>query len=137
MPIKRVFKPIQYFIENVSDEASREILENRFLQVEGLRRIAVEKSRSAALAVAASRVAEANAVSAELEFLELAKEHFPMIATEALWQPYRDGNGKVIIESLFTSRDQRNATRAARVNLERQIDGDYGEMFESTDSDDE
>ena len=70
------------------------------------------------------------------KFLRKAGESIPMVSVEPQWWIYRNKEGEVILESAFTERDYRNASRAQKAGLSREIQSaDGAELFESEDAD--
>lgn len=149
--IQRVFKPIQLLVKNVEDSEARENLKNIFTELEVVRTTEVEQNRKAqaiqlkaqcdALQAAAAAVAaKTQAELLQLRLLDAASKSFDLVAQETQWVAFRNKDGEIVLESVFTRRDQRNALRVEKAHLESAVgDGDYSGMFEagSENKDDE
>jgi len=146
---QRIFKPTQLFVDSLEDQVVKDQLSSIFTDLEAKRTVEVEKNREAnkiqlqaqiRVMKAVSEAVEAKAEADILQFslLQVAAKHFSMVSQEAQWVAYRDKNGKIVLESIFTRRDQRNALRVEKANLEAAAGaGDFTSLFESNDEKEE
>jgi hypothetical protein len=135
---RRIFKITKVNLTKDMVGEDREQLELKFMEVEGYRKLAVEKARIAASHQADAQIASAQATKALADFLSLAGSHSNLVATEISWlPPYRNNEGDIVIECPMTMREQRAAVRVAKSQMNRQADEDIDmdDVFEDTDED--
>lgn len=133
---KRILKTTKYYLDEVKDEEAVKQLEALFNEFEGFKQTMVEEYRKTAEALADLDISKAMATKAMGKFLRVAGSHIPMVAVEPQWWIYRNKEGKIVLESAFTERDIRNATRAQKAGLSREISSSDGaELFEDDDAD--
>lgn len=146
---QRIFKPIQLYVDTLTDQAIKDELTRIFGELETKRTVEVQQNRKASKiqlqaqtdamkAIAEAAIAKTEADILQLSLLEEAAKHFLLVSQESQWVAYRDNkNGRIVLESIFTRRDQRNAMRVEKANLESAAGaGDLTNFFESApDSD--
>ena len=146
MAVRRIFKPIQLKIETIKDEDVKKKLSDLYTRLEAERTLEVQANREAAKAYYEAQKFAATAVTAkaktetlQVEFLEQASQYFPLVAQEASWVPFRNEKGEIVIESIFTRRDQRNAMRVEKAHMEAAAGGgaDFTKMFEEPPDDED
>lgn len=94
----------------------------------------VEEYRKVAEAIADLDIAKAMATKSMGKLLRKAGEAMPLVKTEPQWWVFRDKEGNIILESAFTERDVRNASRAQKAGLSREVQSEDGaELFEGDD----
>lgn len=94
----------------------------------------VEEYRKVAEAIADLDISKAMATKSVGKFLRKAGEIIPMVKVEPQWWLYRTKDGEIILESAFTEKDYRNATRAQKAGLNREVQSEDGaELFETED----
>jgi len=77
----------------------------------------------------------ADTIKLENAFLSEAAKHFRPVAVEPQWVPFRNDKDDIVIESVFTRRDQRNAMRVQKAQMETGVSGkDLTKTFEEEDS---
>lgn len=128
----------KYKLTDIQKEHPQEFeeLTEMFREFETYKTSLVEEYRKAAEALADLDISKAMATKSMGKFLRKAGESIPMVSVEPQWWIYRNKEGEVILESAFTERDYRNASRAQKAGLSREIQSaDGAELFESEDAD--
>jgi hypothetical protein len=142
MAIKRTFKIIQLIVDDIKELEQKEKLLHLFADLEIARDLEVKTARAADRAFRDAQVigsealaASAKSVKLQTEFLEQAAGVFPLVAQELQWMPFRNETGQVVLESIFTRRDQRNMMRAEKAHMEAVASGsgDLTRFFETED----
>jgi hypothetical protein len=106
-------------------------LEELFTEFERYKTSMVEEYRKAAEVLADLDISKAMTVKSMGRFLRKAGEAIPMVKVEPQWWIYRTKEGEIILESAFTERDYRNATRAQKAGLDREVQAeDADDIFE-------
>ena len=120
------------------NEEQKKELEELFRELERYKGSLVEDYRRANEAIADLDVSRAMALKSQVKLLRLAGEVIPMVKVEPQWWVYRDKEGEVIFESAFTERDYRNASRAQKAGLSREIQSEDGaDLFEKDEDEHE
>lgn len=131
---RRIFRITKVNLTKGLSQEDKEQIELKFMEVEGFRKLAVEKARIAASYQADAQIASAQAAKALADFLTLAGNHSNLVATEIHWlPPYRNSEGDLIIECPMTMREQRVAIRAAKSQMNKEVDEsdlDIDDVFE-------
>lgn len=98
----------------------------------------VEEYRKVAEAIADLDISKAMATKSLGKLLREAGEAIPMVKVEPQWWVFADKDGKIVLETAFTERDARNATRAQKAGLSRELQAEDGrDLFEQNDEDDD
>lgn len=136
---RRVFRTTKVNLTQDLSSEDREKLEGRFIELEGYRKLAVEKARVAASVQADAIIARAQSSKSLVDFLSLAGDINGKVATEEQWfPPYKNKDGDIILECPMTLQDQRVLTRAAKASMGKQMeDIDDSGVFEDDDESDE
>ena len=138
----RLFKPIQLFISSLGETEGAQRLKDLYAQLEAQRELEVSAQRKATVAAAEATIVNTQAVAIgadtiklENAFLSEAAKHFRPVAVEPQWVPFRNDKDDIVIESVFTRRDQRNAMRVQKAQMETGVSGkDLTKTFEEEDS---
>ncbi len=129
-----IFKVTKVVLTKDMSGVDREAIESKFTEVEGYRRLAVEKARIAASHQADAQIAQAQATKAMSDFLSLAGTYSNLVASEVNWlPPYRNSEGEIVIECPMTMREQRAAVHVVKSQMNKQLDDDdidTGEVFD-------
>lgn len=137
MARSKVIRTTKYKLSEVKDMTSdvKEELVGLFTEFERYKTALVEEYRKVAEAIADLDISKAMATKSMGRFLRKAGETIPMVRVEPQWWIYRDKEGEIILESAFTERDYRNASRAQKANLGREVQSEDGiDLFETEDS---
>ena len=136
---KRTFRVIQLLINDITDLEKKEKLLHLYADLEMAREEEVRTARAsekifrdAQIVASSALAATAKATRLQTEFLEEAALIFPLVAQELQWVPFRNDEGNVVLESIFTRRDQRNAMRLEKAHMEAVASGasDFTKFFE-------
>jgi len=130
---RKVLRTTKYKLTEIQAEHPEEFseLSDLFREFERYKTTLVEEYRRTSEAIADLDISKAMATKSMGKFLRKAGAVIPMVATEPQWWIYRNKEGEIILESAFTERDYRNANRAQKANLNREISSEDGvEMFE-------
>jgi hypothetical protein len=136
---KRTFRIIQLLVNDITDLEAKEKLLHLYASLELAREEEVKTARAsekifrdAQIVAASALAATAKATRLQTEFLEEAANVFPTVAQELQWVPFRNSDGNVVIESIFTRRDQRNVMRMEKAHMEAVASGatDFTKFFE-------
>lgn len=120
-----------------SGEEQQKELEELFREFERYKTTLVEEYRKVQEKIADLDISRAMATKSMAKFLRQAGEVLPMVQTEPQWWIYRNKDGEIILESAFTERDYRNASRAQKAGLSREVQSeDAAGLFETDESDD-
>lgn len=130
--MRRPIKTTKYYLsKDIEDAAVRTELEELFGTLETNKRVAVEEYRKAAEVLADLDIARAKTMKAMGQFLRKAGDYIPMVAVEPVWWAYRTKEGEIVLECAVTERDIRNAQRAQKAGLAREVQSTDGEgLFE-------
>lgn len=134
MARNRVLKTTKYKLSEIKDKNPEifEELNELFREFERYKTSLVEEYRKVAEAIADLDISKAMATKSMGKFLRKAGEAIPMVQVEPQWWIFRDKEGEIILESAFTEREYRNASRAQKAALSREIQSEDGaEMFEN------
>src|SRR6202035_5750956 len=103
--VRRAFRTTKLKItkETVPSAEQFDALESLYLTLEATKTDAVAAERHAAIAKAKSQSKQAASMTAEVEFLIRASDHFPQVAGDRIWMVYRDKDGTIVLEG-FTER---------------------------------
>jgi hypothetical protein len=143
--VRRAFRTTKIKInkDTVPSAEQRDALEALFMTMEAAKTDAVAAERSAGITTAKARTKGAQALIAELEFLQTAAGNFTQVAGDRIWVVYRDQEGTIVLEG-FTERLLRNNMRAQQEMLGKQLTSDdtQGEvdrsgLYESEGEDDD
>lgn len=134
----RVIRTTKYKLNELkfeNDEQKTE-LEGQFREYERYKAGLVEEYRKVAEAIADLDISRAMATKAMGKFLRQAGEVLPMVKVEPQWWIFRDKDGNIILESAFTEKDVRNANRAQKAALSREVQTEDGaDLFEQEEGD--
>ncbi len=137
MARNRILRTTKYKLSEIKD-SSPEIFEevnHLFTEFERYKVDLVEEHRKVAEAIADFDIAKAMATKSMGTLLRKAGDAFPLVKVEPSVWVYRNKEGEVIFELAFTERDARNATRAQKAGLSREVQSEDGaELFEGDDS---
>ena len=140
MARNRVIRTTKYKLEEIK-ESHPEVftdLNELFTEFERHKTSLVEEYRKVSEAIADLDISKAMTIKSMGKFLRKAGEAIPMVKTEPQWWIFRDKEGKIILESAFTEKDYRNASRAQKAGLSREVQSEDGaDLFESEDTPDE
>jgi hypothetical protein len=107
-------------------------LSELFTDFERYKTSLVEEYRKVAEAVSDLDISKAMTTKSMGKFLRQAGDSFPLVKTEPQWWIYRNKDGEIILESAFTERDYRNASRAQKAGLSREVQSaDGADLFEN------
>lgn len=127
-----------YLSKDITDDGLRTELEELFSTFENAKRTSVEEYRKAAEVISDLDIAKARTTKAMGQFLRRAGDAIPMVAVEPIWWIYRTKDGEIIMECAVTEREMRNAQRAQKAGLQREVSSsDANDMFERDDDDDD
>jgi len=102
-----------------------------FVEYERYKTTLVEEYRKLQEAVADFDISRAMTTKSVGRFFRKVGEAIGLVKVEPQWWVYRDKEGNIILESAFTERDYRNATRAQKAGLSREVQSEDGaELFE-------
>lgn len=107
-------------------------IEFALIEAQGLTRDAIRVRREASIAELNAQVADARAQAAYIKLVLLASEHSNTVAEEPVWmKPYRSSEGHIMLETIFTQREQRLAARVAHKQLQNMVNNDeFKDLFE-------
>jgi len=135
---KRPIHTTKYKLSEIKAKfpAEHEELEELFREYERYKTALVEEYRKTAEVIADLDISKAMATKSMGKFLRKAGEAIPMVSVEPQWWVYRNKEGEIILESAFSERDYRNANRAQKAGLSREIQAEDGaDLFEGDDDD--
>lgn len=136
---KRPIRTTKYKLVEIK-EAHPEVFEEcneLFREFERYKTALVEEYRKAAESLADLDISKAMATKSMGKFLRKAGEAIPMVSVEPQWWIYRNKEGEVILESAFTEREYRNAQRAQKAGLAREVQAEDGaDLFEEDETPD-
>ena len=135
---KRPIRTTKYKLSEIkaAHPESFEELTELFNEFERYKTTLVEEYRKTAEAIADLDISKAMATKSMGKFLRKAGESIPMVSVEPQWWIYRNKEGEIILESAFTEREYRNAARAQKAGLAREIQAEDGaDLFEDDDAD--
>lgn len=137
MARQRVLRTTKYKLSEVKEKFPElhEELEGLFREFERYKTSLVEEYRKTAEALADLDISKAMATKSMGKFLRKAGEAIPMVAVEPQWWIYRNKEGEIVMESAFSERDYRNASRVQKAGLNREIDAEDGKELFETDGD--
>jgi hypothetical protein len=133
-----VLRTTKYKLSEIKESHPEDFTElnELFVEFERYKTALVEEYRKVAEAIADLDISKAMATKSIGRFLRKAGEAIPMVKVEPQWWIYRNKDGEVILESAFTERDYRNASRVQKAGLDREIQAeDAADIFEN-DGDD-
>lgn len=133
---KRPIRTTKYKLLEIKAEHPEafEELTELFREFERYKTTLVEEYRKTAEALADLDISKAMATKSMGKFLRKAGEAIPMVSVEPQWWIYRNKEGEIILESAFTEREYRNAQRAQKAGLAREIQSEDGAgLFEDDD----
>lgn len=135
---RRPIKTTKYNLsKEITDESAKQELTEVFGELETFKQRMVDDQRKAVEALSDYDISKAHATKRMVGFLRKAGEHIPMVAVEPIWWAYRTKDGDIILESAYTERDMRNAQRAQKAGLSREIQSEDSDgMFEQEDNSD-
>lgn len=136
----RVIRTTKYKLNDLAFEnpEQKTDLEGVFREYERYKASLVEEYRKVAEQIAELDIARAMATKCMGKFLRQAGEVLAMVKVEPQWWIYRDKDGNIILESAFTERDVRNANRAQKAALSREVQAEDGaDLFEADDNEKE
>lgn len=139
MARQRVLRTTKYKLSEIKEQHPELYteLQELFREFERYKTTLVEEYRKTAEALADLDISKAMATKSMGKFLRRAGEAIPMVSVEPQWWIYRTKEGEIVLESAFTERDYRNATRAQKAGLDREVSSaDGADLFE-TDGDHE
>lgn len=131
---KRVLRTTKFKLDDYKTEHPEEHAElsELFREYERYKQTLVEEYRKTAEAIADLDISRAMATKSMGKFLRKAGNIIPMVAVEPQWWIYRSKEGDVVMETAFTERDYRNASRAQKAGLNREVQSEDGaDLFES------
>lgn len=133
MARNRVIRTTKYKLSEIKDshpEIYQEATE-LFVEYERYKTTLVEEYRKLQEAVADFDISRAMTTKSVGRFFRKVGEAIGLVKVEPQWWVYRDKEGNIILESAFTERDYRNATRAQKAGLSREVQSEDGaELFE-------
>ena len=88
-------------------------------------------------AVADFDISRAMTTKSAGRFFRKVGEAIGLVRVEPQWWVYRDKEGNIILESAFTERDYRNAARAQKAGLSREVQAEDGDGLFERDEEDE
>src|SRR5271163_3363454 len=130
---KRPIRTTKYKLSEIKEKFPTEFeeLQELFREFERYKTTLVEEYRKTAEAIADLDISKAMATKSIGKFLRKAGEAIPMVSVEPQWWVYRNKEGEIILESAFSERDYRNANRAQKAGLSREIQAEDGaDLFE-------
>lgn len=136
MAKSRVLRTTKYKLKEIEGSHPEDFkeLNELFTEFERYKTALVEEYRKVAEALADLDISKAMATKSIGKFLRKAGEAIPMVKVEPQWWIYRNKDGEVILESAFTERDYRNASRVQKAGLDREIQAeDAAGIFENED----
>jgi len=136
----RVIRTTKYKLNDLKFETPEQKteLEGLFREYERYKAGLVEEYRKVAESIADLDISRAMATKSIGKFLRQAGEVLAMVKVEPQWWVYRDKDGNIILESAFTERDVRNANRAQKAALSREVQAEDGaDLFETEDDEKE
>lgn len=137
MPRNRVLRTTKYKLGEIKDKNPElfEEVDQLFVEFERYKTELVEEHRKVAEAIADFDISKAMATKSMGKLLRKAGDAFPMVKVEPSVWVYRNKDGEVIFELAFTERDYRNATRAQKAGLSREVQSEDGaELFEGDET---
>lgn len=132
----RVIRTTKYKLSEIQESHPEtfESCQGLFREFERYKTTLVEEYRKVSEALADLDISKAMATKSMGKFLREAGEAIPMVKVEPQWWIYRDKDGNIILESAFTERDYRNASRAQKAGLSREVQAEDGaDLFEQED----
>lgn len=133
MARNRIIRTTKYKLSEIKDshpEVFQEATE-LFVEYERYKTTLVEEYRKLQEAVADFDISRAMTTKSVGRFYRKVGEAIGLVKVEPQWWAYRDKEGNIILESAFTERDYRNATRAQKAGLSREVQSEDGaELFE-------
>lgn len=115
-------------------------LEEQYSIIQKSRNKSIELSRVAAIAAANAQIAASQEQAALVEFLRMAGEISPIVASEGVWmRPFKRGSN-IIMESPMTTKDARKAARLTHVQMNQAahtLQDQFGDIFGNEDEEEE
>jgi len=139
MARNRVLRTTKYKLSEIEQKSPDQFQEltELFIEFERYKTSLVEEYRKVAEAVSDLDISKAMATKSMGKFLRQAGDAFPLVKTEPQWWIYRNKDGEIVLESAFTERDYRNASRANKASLSREVQSEDGaDLFENDEEDD-
>jgi hypothetical protein len=134
MARNRVLRTTKYKLSEIQEKFPDQFLElsELFVEFERYKTSLVEEYRKVAEAISDLDISKAMATKSMGKFLRQAGDSFPLVKTEPQWWIYRNKDGEIMLESAFSERDYRNASRANKASLSREVQSEDGaDLFES------
>lgn len=134
MARSKVLRTTKYKLAEIKETKPElfEEINTLFSEFERYKVALVEEHRKVAEAIADYDISRAMATKSIGKLLRKSGEAFPMVQVEPNVWVYRNKEGEVMFELAFTERDARNATRAQKAGLSREVQSEDGaELFES------
>jgi hypothetical protein len=115
-------------------------LEGRFEKLQAARAAAVADARKASIAQAQAEISARQLQQETADFMLFAGQMDRVVAVEGVWPtpPFKNESGAVILETPFSSRDARTATRVMHSKLAEEakhLETRFSNLFEAEQDD--